>query len=225
MAVIVEKDTQGRPRFRSVAFPPSAEDRELAVELDRQLAKGIPAIETDLTAKGLLERELPQPGGQPRKGNIELWWNLGSRLAPFVEDTRLVIPRERVFLWDAIRMYATPRILRKDRGPSRVHLDYCYRLSRFPWSFVKRLQWDDWVFFIDSKSLRQERRIDSWMRKRIRDLGGLGRQGFRDLAKELNRRLKDKDTTVFSDDELFAIYDKALELTERRGAQETEDPT
>jgi hypothetical protein len=210
MAIIVKKDSRGAPEFKSLSFPPSQSERELAHELDLLLQRRIPEIENELIEKGFLKSDLPDEAAPARGGNIALWWNLGSLLKPIVEDERLVKPKERRFLWEALRMYATARIQRVDRGPSRVHWDYCYRVSKFPWQFVSRLNWDDWVFFVDSKSLRQEPRIDEWLQHRMKQVTGLNRQEFRTLARELNRVFKGKDTSVFSDKELFAIYDATL---------------
>lgn len=211
MAIIVEKDAEGRPsRIKSITFPPSIEERDSALELDLLLQKRIPEIENMLIEHGLLSSEIPDQSAPARGGNTELWWNLGCLLRPIVEDKHLVKPKERRYLWEAIRLYATRRIQRVDRGPSRIHWDYCYRISKFPWEFVRRLNWDDWVFFIDSKSLRQEQRIDDWMQSRMKKLLSLSRSQFRALARELNRAFKNKDTSVFSSEELFATYDRAL---------------
>lgn len=211
MAIIVKKDSGGEPEIKSLSFPAPPSERELAHELDLLLQRRIPEIENELIEKGLLRSDMPDEATPIRGGNIALWWTLGALLKPIVEDERLVKPKERRFLWEAIQMYATARIKRKNRGPSRVHWDYCYRLSRFPWQFASRLNWDDWVFFIDSKSLRQEPRINAWMQLRMKQVTGLGRKEFRTLARELNSIFKGKDTSVFSDEELFKIYDKTLE--------------
>ena len=211
MAIIVKKDSRGAPEYRSLSYPHPPSEREIAHELDFLLQRRMPEIESELIEKGFLKSDLPDESAPALGGNIALWWNLGLLLKPIVEDERLVRPKERRFLWEAIRMYATPRIKRVDRGPSRVHWDYCYRVSKFPWGFVSRLNWDDWVFFVDSRSLRQEPRIDKWLQRKMKAIAGLNRQEFRALARELNRVFKGKDTSVFSDEELFAIYDSVLE--------------
>lgn len=223
MAVIIEKNNQDGARLKAISFPPSAEERDLALELDALLQERIPEIEAELINMGLLPIEVPADEIPSRGGNVALWWNLGQLFQPIVDNKRLVKPKERRFLWEAIRMYATRRIQRKDRGPSRVHWEYCYRVSKFPWEFVRRLNWDDWVFFIDSKSLRQEPRVDDWIRARMKQMAKLGRKELRTLARELNKKFKNKDTTVFTEMELYAIYDQVLERilneqTEMKGA-------
>lgn len=211
MAVIVEKDERGKPAvIKSVAFPPTLQELKVAEELDALLAKRIPEIEAELIQRGLLRVGLPSRNGPAKGGSVLLWYEVGGRLQAIVEDTRLVKPAERRWLWKAIRMYATRRILRKDRGNSRLHLEYCYRVSKLPWSCVHRLQWDDWVYLLDSTSFRQEPRADEWIQSRVEELSALRREEFRGLVQCLNAALKKKDTSILTTEELFSKYDAAL---------------
>lgn len=211
MAIITAKDPKGNPaKIKSIIFPPTKEEGEVAFKFDAVIKKRIPSIEKELIDEGLLDSEIPNQRRLPRGGNIKLWFTLGKRLREIVKDSKLVKPKEYRWALEAVKMYATPRILRKDRG-SRLHLDYCIRVSELPWDFVKKLNWDDWVFFLDSKSLRQEPRTDKWLQSRIEKLGKLDRSKFRELAKRLNGEFKDIDTSLYSDRELFSIYDSIVE--------------
>lgn len=215
MAIIVEKDRRGNPTsIKSVAFPPTGEEEKLAQELDALLSQRIPEIEAELITDGLMSAEILTGEAPAKGGNVELWYELGRRLQPIAEDQRLVKPAERRWLWTAIRMYATSRILRKDRGKSRLHLDYCYRVSKLPWECVERFHWDDWVYLLDSKSFRQEPRADQWIQSRVKRLTALSRWQVRHLVQRFNATFKKKDTSVFTDKELFTKYDRELELEE-----------
>jgi len=215
MAVIVEKDEAGNAiKVRSLVFPPTREEEDLASELDQVLRRRVPEIEAELIMEGLLGSEVPGAGRRPVGGDTRLWYEVGSRLSQILNDERLVKRGERPWVLEAVKMYGTRRILRQDRGLTRLHLDYCCRLSQFPWEFVQRLRWGDWVFFIDSKSLRHEPRTDQWLLSRIERIGRLGRARFRRLARELNAVFRGKDTSVFSDHELFDRYDGALRRIE-----------
>jgi 2-phosphoglycerate kinase len=79
------------------------------------------------------------------------------------------------------------------------------------------------VFFLDSKSLRQEQRVDDWMRSRMQQLSELSRKEFRSLARAINQKFKNKDTSIFSDSELSEIYDQLLEkvLSDRSTTKKT----
>ena len=210
MAIIIAKDSKGNPtKIKSLIFPPTKEEEKTALEFDTMIKKRILSIEDELIAEGLLDPQISPKEAFSRRGDIRLWFMLGKKLREIVKNSKLVKPREYRWALEAVRMYATPRILRKDRG-SRLHLDYCIRISELPWDFVKKLNWGDWVFFLDSKSLRQEPRIDKWLQNRIEKLRELDRSKFRELAKRLNAEFKDIDTSVYSDRELFAIYDSVL---------------
>jgi hypothetical protein len=206
MAVIISKQAGGKAVMKAVPFSFSREEERLAHELDILLSRRIPEIERELSVAGLI----PSEGNDGRRGSTELWWKLGRKLAPIVENKRLVKPSEQHLLWDAIKMYGSPRILRGDRGSTRIHLEYCYRLGKLSWELVEQMHWDDWVFYFDSKSLRQERRIDLWLSDQIGWIHMLSREQFRDLAKRLNARFKNKDTEVFTNRELFAICNEVL---------------
>jgi len=209
MAVIVEKDRAGHPIFKSITFPPTQEERAAAIRLDGLLQRRVPEIETELTQKGLL---LPAEIGEhvSKTGNVELWYELGIRLREIADDEALVKPKERKWLWEAVKTYATSRIVRIDRGPSRSHMEYCYRIAGFTRKFVERFNWDDWVYLLDSKSFRQEPRADQWIRERNAKLSKLSRTELRRMVRQINAEFKNKDTSVFDDDELFKRYDQHL---------------
>lgn len=211
MAIITAKDSKGNPtKIKSLVFPPTREEEKTALKFDAVIKKRIPFIENELITEGLLNPKIPNQQKISRGGNIKLWFAFGKKLREIIRDSKLVKSREYRWALEAVKMYATSRILRKDRG-SRLHLDYCIRVSELPWDFVKKLNWDDWVFFLDSKSLRQEPRTDKWLQNRIEKLSKLDRSRFRELAKRLNAEFKDIDTSLYSSQELFAIYDSILE--------------
>lgn len=216
MAVITEKDRNGQAiRIRSSTFPLTDSDERKAVELDAILAAEIPRIESELVQLGLLPKLLPREDAPTKSADIRTWWELGMRLAKLLDDTRIVPVGELPWVYEAISMYASRRIARKDRGPSRLHFDYCVQIAALPWEHVRNLTWADWVFCMDSKGLGREPRFRMWLSKRITRIGRLGRHGFRELAKRLNAMLKNKDTSVFSDTELFERYDSVLDAVSR----------
>jgi hypothetical protein len=215
MAIIIEKDQRGNPTvIKSLTFPPTEDELRRAEELDTLLERHIPEIEKELIAAGLMAAEIPAEDAHGKGGNIALWYELGRCLQSVVENERLVKPAERKWLWTAIRMYASQRILRKDRGNSRLHLDYCYRVSVLPWDCVRKFHWDDWVYLLDSKSFRQESRADQWIQSRVQRLALLTRQQLRHLVQQLNGAFTNKDTAIFGQRELFTKYDAALSAEE-----------
>ena len=207
MAIILEKDPQGKPKkMKSTVFPPTKKEEEIAIIFDNFLQKSIPEIEQEFIEKGLLSHKRLTKNPQ---GNVKLWFTLGGRVKKIIHENNLVKPSEYIWALEAVRNYMSPRLLRKDRG-SRLHLDYCIRVSDFPWEEIKRRNWSDWVYLMDSKSLRNETRADIWIRKNIKELSKLGRKQFRGLVQKINTELKDIDTSVYNNKELFSIYDSVL---------------
>jgi hypothetical protein len=207
MPVVVGREPDKTPIIKAIPFRLTKAEQAAAVKLDRRLAVELPRVEAQLVAEGLIEEGV---GGSKHRGSLRLWYRLGQELGRIVATSPSVRPAERRFLWEAMRMHASPAILRSDRERSRIHFEYCYRLAQFPWSFVERLHWDDWSTYLDSRSLRREPRTDEWMRKRRNEVGELTREQFRQMTKELNRSFKDKDTEVFSSEELYEMCDAAL---------------
>jgi len=202
MAVIVGREEDGAPIMKSVSYPPTREEERLAEELDELLKERIPQIERELVSEGLTS-------GKGR-GSLELWYRLGEKLQGIADDERVVKPAERHWLWQAIRMYASDLILRKDRGPFRIHFDYCYRISKIPRDCLEGFSWDDWVFLFDSKCFREDPRTDEWLRQRAREISSLSRSELRAFVRRANAILKKNDTSVLSREELFAQLDHIL---------------
>lgn len=208
MAVIVKKEGKVFV-YKSLSFPMTEKDKKKALLFDLLLKKRIPEIEKELINENLLSNE--QSKDLQPKGESNLWFNLGLKLKTLLKDNKLINSNEYQWAIQAIEMYASKKILRKNRGSSRNHFDYCIRISQFPWRYVKKLNWSDWSAFFDLKSLRHEKRLDKWLTKKIEKICRLGRPTFRIFAKELNKEFNDVDTSIYSDNELFSIYNKKLE--------------
>ena len=207
MAIIFEKDTLGKPKIiKSIIFPPTKEEEEVAIKFDNLLIKSIPKIEEEFIKGGLLSSKKSIKKNQ---GNIELWFSLGKKLREIIFDSGLVKKNEYIWALQVIRKYLSLELLRKDRG-SRLHLDYCIRVSNLPWDSIKKMNWGDWVYFLDSKSLRNELRADDWIKENINELSKLNRTQFRELAKKINKALKDIDTSIYTEKELFEVYNNAF---------------
>lgn len=207
MAIILEKDQHGKPtKIKSVVFPPTKEEEKKALDFDALLQKSLPALEKEFLKNKLLSAE---NSSKKNQGDIKLWFSLGSRVRKVIKESGLVKQSEYIWALQAARKYLSPSLLRKDRG-SRLHLDYCIRVSELPWDAIKHMKWGDWVYFLDSKSLRSEKRADAWIQQNIQKFSRLDRDHFRHLAQLINAELKDIDTSIYTDKELFAVYDTAL---------------
>jgi hypothetical protein len=213
VAIITDTTPTGGPLIRSSVAAPGQRLFEEAERLDRTLRTEVRDLEMSLVEKGLLA-ELPNESATSAgRGAVALWHALGVGLREIADRHLLTGPRERRWLWEAIeKRHASPRVLRAGRGRNRNHFEYCFRLSRFPIELANQLQWSEWVYFFDSRTVREEQRIDDWLVQRLRGPGRISRAEFRRFSEALNARLRTLDTSVLSNGELFRIYDEAFHV-------------
>ena len=76
-------------------------------------------------------------------------------------------------------------------------------LSQYDLEVVKKLSWRQWQDILDRVANREDQRIFEWIRKKS---DKIREDDWREFEKGLHLFLKSKDTSVFSDDELFNIY-------------------
>lgn len=193
----------------------TGELREQAERLDEFLSKKIKEIEKEVRSIGLLKLK-------GKKGEvIKLWYEVGKQLE-FVIDTSIVPAEDREFMWRALYDHAGslapgPVTKRAEREPETSHFSYCYMLSRFPWEFVVMAgDWTSWSEFFDRKETKNDRRIIEWLGKKAEESSFKSRQNWlRPLTKAIHKQFEKKDTTVFSNEELFKILDKLFLNLER----------
>jgi len=209
-AIITERLPTGEPRVRTTSPAPARAFLEQAELLDRQLGLEVRAMETSLISRGMLPKEVPAEGERLPRGDAELWHAVGVGLRKIVDKHRMAGARERRWLWEAIQnLHASPRIARALRGRTRNHFEYCYRLGGFPPKIAEQVQWSEWVYFFDSKTVREEPRVDEWLQRVVRNGEKITRQIFRRFSENLNKRIRNLDTSVLSPQELFSLYDQA----------------
>jgi hypothetical protein len=213
-AVITEKYPGGNSKTTRSEGPLTPELKEYAQGLDAFLAERVPVIEKDLIEAKLLDEVIPPGGALKTRGNVELWHALGCRLREICDERDIRSARQRRWLWEAIdKIHATERIRRARRGRTRDHFEYCYRLSQFPSGFARTINWSEWVYFFDSRTVREERRVDDWLQTLVQQREKIDRRTFRRFTERLNARLQKLDTSVLDDSELSAIYEESWNQT------------
>jgi len=207
-AIIVEKDPEGKVKTQRSSVPLTKELEDRASALDAYLSKKIPELENGLVSAKLLDENIPEQESTKTKGNVQLWHALGIGLRAICDKYAIIGRRERGWLWEAIEAnYATERIIRAARGRTRSHFEYCFRLSRFPIQFAQKLNWSEWVYFFDSRTVREEQRADDWLMTLVTRGEPVGRKEFRRFAERLNKRVQKLDTSVLTQPELFGLYE------------------
>lgn len=181
-----------------------------AEKLDDFLSSRMKEINHEIENSGLLK-------SKGRKGKVlRLWYEVGKRLK-FIEDTSLIRADERGFVWRAIYDHADklapgPLSERAKSQPERSHFSYCYKISQFPLEFVESAgNWASWSEFFDRKETKNDLRIIEWIGEKAKEHDIRGeRNWLRSIAKLIHYEFDEKDTSVFSREELFKHLDDIL---------------
>ncbi len=174
-------------------------------------SKEIASIEEILNA---LKQEIPQIESDLEEtyGKSVLYkYNLGKFLGELLKKYEIT-PSERRRFWDEIKDFATNENRTRKEGTNaetRSFYGQCYRLSQIDQEIVEKLSWRQWQDILDRVANREDERIFEWIRnykEKIRE------DDWREFEKGLHLYLKNKDTSVFSDKELFDIYDSIMSM-------------
>ncbi|MFR5875510.1 MAG: hypothetical protein ACLUFN_03370 [Eubacterium sp.] len=189
MGHIVALDTEGH-----LVYDGLLSSKEIATidEILNALKQEIPQIESDL---------------EEAYGKSVLYkYNLGKFLGGLLTKYNISASERRKF-WDEIKTFATKENRIRNEGANsetRSFYGQCYRLSQFDQEIVEKLSWRQWQDLLDRVSNREDERIFEWIRNRKEKIR---EDDWREFEKGLHFYLKSKDTSVFSDKELFDIYD------------------
>jgi hypothetical protein len=194
----------------------SKEERRQAEELDKYLSKKMKQVEQGLKREGFLKLK-------GKSGVIKLWFELGRQLK-FVDESKLISPADKRWLWRAFYDHAPnlapgPPSVRANERPENSHFYYCYLLAqKFPnIGFIEKAgDWTAWVEFLDSPSIREDRRIIEWLASSQKYKGPSAKQDWlRNLTREIRQtfpyRGAKTDTSVYTDQELKTRLDRIFE--------------
>jgi hypothetical protein len=224
MAVILRKTIKfGNQDKLTKVFEPSGvlskEDRLRAERLDALLEVRIPEI-----ADEILE-EIPNEGDVVRRRHT-----LGKKVRVIVEDQSLVLQSDidNMLVWQAIWQYLPKSMMPErtniekpysDKQHKRQdHLSLCYELSSFSWkeaSWIKR-----WTFVHEitaRPSLLRDKRIflalgDCISNQPVYPTIDVFREIMKNLVKGFPTK-KYRDSTVFTDEEIYSRVSKAVNNT------------
>ena len=175
-------------------------------------AKEIATIDEILNA---LKEEIPQIEADLEEayGKTVLYrYHLGKFLGELLTKYDISVAERRRF-WDEIKTFATQETRIRDEGANSVTRSFyeqCYVLSQQDLDVVQKLSARQWQDLLDRVGNREDERIFQWIknkREKIRE------DDWREFEKGLHLYLKNKDTSVFSDEELFEVYDSIFEMS------------
>ena len=192
MGHIVSVDANGHIVYDGLL---SSQEKATVDEILNALKTEIPQIESDLETvygKSVLYK-----------------YNLGLFLGELLSKYDVTVADRRRF-WDEIKALATKEDRKRNEGVkavTRSFYEQCYVLSQLEQCTVEKLSWRQWQDILDRVGNREDPRIFDWIKQypeKIRE------DDWREFEKALHLFLKEKDTSVFEDDELFSIYDSIL---------------
>ena len=114
--------------------------------------------------------------------------------------------------WDEIKTLVTEKARAREDGKNSVTRSFyeqCYQLSLIDIDVVQKLSWRQWQDLLDRVGNREDERIFAWIKN---STGKIREDDWREFEKALHLYLKKKDTSVFSDYELFKSEFKKTEF-------------
>ena len=192
MGRLVSLDAEGRLIYEGLL---SSQEKATVDEILNALKTEIPQIEADLKATY----------GQ----SVCYKYHLGLFLGELLEKYEITIAERRKF-WDEIKDFATETERKRNEGTNAVTRSFyqqCFILSQQSKDVVEKLTWRQWQDILDRVGNREDPRIFEWIKNYP---GKIREDDWREFEKALHLYLKDKDTSVFEDEELFAIYDSIM---------------
>ena len=194
-AKIIDFDKEGRYLYKG--FLTSKELQEYEEVKDR-LINEIPALEEEIKEKYWKENR------------ILYFYFLGKTLGAFLEEFNVSVKERRRF-WDEIKTLATSQVHTRSDGKvkKRSFFEQCYRLSCMDQKIVESKTWRQWQSLLDrdDKNIEDSRFIN-WVGKTV-----ISEDEWRELLKIMNFYLDEIDTTVFEDNEIYALYDSMLSMS------------
>lgn len=203
MAVII-KMIGDKPVYNKIDLTP--EEKERALQLHKCLEALIPKIEKKF------EKEVcGKEKDKTRKSRIsnKLIYKLGQEIKEAICDEHLVSEDEIEWLFEAIREIYSKKDVFLRRGKRRDDFRYIFEAARLPYKFFNKITWDGWRRLMDSPNVRGEKRFIAWLEGKYNKTKEIKRGFIREFLKRLNAFLKNKDTSVFTNEEMFKIYEKA----------------
>lgn len=195
MGHIVGIDAEGRLVYDGLL---SSQEKATIDEILNALKEEIPQIESDLESvygKSVLYK-----------------YNLGIFLGELLNKYEISVAERRRF-WDEIKTFATKENRKRDEGKNaatRSFYEQCFVLSQYDKEVVEKLSWRQWQDILDRVSNREDERIFEWIRNKTEKIR---EDDWREFEKALHLFLKSKDTSVFSDIELFDIYNSLYSMS------------
>lgn len=160
-----------------------------------------------------LKKELPEVQNQLESvyGSSAMYkYYLGKFFGSLLDKYDIQYSERRKF-WDELKLIVDKNAPKRadGRNARRSFYEQCYILSTYPIKAVRKLSWRHWQDWLDRKIAYGDKRFFDWL---IQYPEKIKQDEWREFLKALNDYLKKKETGVFSDEELFKIYDSLMNM-------------
>jgi len=155
----------------------------------------------------ILQSEIPKIESELSdryQNTLEYKYYLGEYLSNFIGKSNIK-PKERLYFWKMIEEFASENNNPKSETNQRHFYEYCYRIFSFGYETAFSLSYREWNDLLARKKILQDVRIIKWFKLRNKEKA---RFSWRNFLPTLNKYLEKKDTMIFTDEELFTIYEK-----------------
>lgn len=199
MAKVIEFDKNGNILYRGML---TANEIASYDDVINALKEEIPQIEKELKQKY---------SDNKGRTTIEYKYFLGKALSQYINRFDVSFVERRRF-WDEIKNLASTEERKRDEGKKsarRSFFEQCYILSMIEHDTVVKFSWKRWQDLLDRDVNSQDKRIFDWIGKNAERIT---QSDWAEFEKALNLYLKNKDTSVFSGEELYEIYDINLQI-------------
>lgn len=189
------KNVDGRKAYLGLLTPQELEE---ANKMQEYLEEFVPALEQKLNAKY-------------KTRVVAYAYEFGTELKKLVEKFGVKGLQEKIF-WDQIRDFASNDEGRpKDRGNRKIY-DYYYKLAFYNLKDIENVKWGEWSQLFDTKEVIKEERIINWLVTKAKQ-NKISREPFRIFMTGVRLFIKDKDTMIFTNEQLHEKYDMIFDIT------------
>lgn len=189
------KNVDGKKAYMGLLSPKEIEE---ANKLQEYLENFIPALEEKLINKY-------------KKRGVTYAYEFGSELQDIIKRFEITGVQETIF-WDQIRDFASNEKEKpQDRGNRKIY-DYYYKLSFYDLKDIENVNWSEWSYLFDVKEVMKEERVINWLASKAKNKK-ITREPFRLLMTGIRIFIKNKDTKIYTEQELFEKYDMVYNIT------------
>ncbi|MBK5500163.1 hypothetical protein [Peribacillus sp. TH14] len=194
------RNMNGKKAYVGILSPEEIKDAEKLME---SLLQAIPVLEDEL------ERSY---GNSIKRNRLEYAHEYGRKLRELLE-MHSVKKYQKIIFFEQIRYFASQdENLPKDRSESRGILNYYYKLANYPLEEAKLINWSEWSQLFDIPALTKDERIVDWLIFKSKE-AKIPRELFRELMTGIRLFSKNKDLSVFTQEQLFNKLNQIYTVT------------